>query len=86
MLGPLPRLAVALDAATKETYDVGVLDINLGGELVYPLAEILTDRKVPLLFLTGYSGQAISPDYADRPCIGKPVKPQQLISAILDLV
>lgn len=51
MLGPLPRLAVALDAATKETYDVEVLDINLLGELVYPLAEILTDRKVLFCFL-----------------------------------
>jgi len=39
--GPIPRLAQALDAASSEACDVAVLDVNLAGERVYPVADIL---------------------------------------------
>lgn len=85
VLGPLPQLAVALDAAAIETCDLAVLDINLRGEFVYPVAALLSMRKVPFLFVTGYSGEMISHEYVDRPRIGKPLKFAQLISAVSDL-
>jgi two-component SAPR family response regulator len=86
VLGPLPRLTVALDAAVNEAFDLAMLDINLGGEFVYPVAAILATRKIPFLFVTGYSVKAIPPEYADRPRIGKPFKLEQLISAVVNLV
>jgi len=46
--GPIPRLAQALDAASSEVCDVAVLDINLAGERVYPVADILAQRGVPI--------------------------------------
>ena len=46
--GPITRLAQALDAASSQAYDVAVLDVNLAGERVYPVADILAQRNVPL--------------------------------------
>jgi two-component SAPR family response regulator len=86
VLGPLPRLADALDAAARETCDVAVLDVNLGGERVYPVAEVLSERNVPFVFVTGYSSGALPREYAEQPRLGKPFKAQQLIRALSNLV
>ncbi len=45
--GPVSRLAQALDAANSEACDVAVLDVNLAGERVYPVAEILNSAECP---------------------------------------
>jgi DNA-binding response OmpR family regulator len=50
VVGPLPRLTDALEAAAKERCDAAVLDVNLGGERVYPVAKILAERHVPFIF------------------------------------
>ena len=86
VLGPLPRLADALDAARRETCDVAVLDVNLGGERVYPVAEVLSGRNVPFVFVTGYSSGALPREYAEQPRLGKPFKAEQLIRALSNLV
>jgi two-component SAPR family response regulator len=53
VLGPLPRLTDALDVTAKEACDMAVLNIDLGGrELGYPVAEILSVRKLTFLFIT----------------------------------
>ena len=86
VLGPLPRLADALDAASRESCDAAVLDINLGGEHVYPVAEILSGRNVPFIFVTGYAGESLPREYAEQPRIGKPFKTEQLIRTLSDLI
>ena len=55
--GPIPRLAPALEAADTEACDVAVLDINLAGQWVYPVAETLARRNVPFVFVTGYGAK-----------------------------
>ena len=52
--GPIPRLAEALDAVDCGTFDAAVLDVNLGGDRVYPVADALSRRNVPFVFVTGY--------------------------------
>lgn len=54
VVGPLPNLARAREAAQREQFDLAVLDINLAGEMVYPLADDLLARGTPFLFLSGY--------------------------------
>ena len=53
--------------------DAAVLDINLGGILVYPLAERLRSRNVPFVFCTGYEQLDSHESYQDYPIIRKPV-------------
>jgi len=82
--GPIPRLAQALDAASKEACDVAVLDVNLAGERVYPVADILAQRNVPFVFVTGYG--VLPGEYANRPRLCKPFKMADLLNTLSDIV
>jgi CheY-like chemotaxis protein len=55
VVGPFSDLAQATEAATREPVDAAILDINLGGEMVYPLAEHLHRHGIPFVFITGYA-------------------------------
>jgi CheY-like chemotaxis protein len=78
VVGPAGRLSDALKLAAGEKLDAALLDVNLGGEAVYPVADALAPRKVPVVFLTGYGAQAIPPAHAHQPVLGKPFRPQEL--------
>jgi DNA-binding response OmpR family regulator len=83
--GPIPRLAEALDAARSEACDAAVLDINLAGERVFPVAKILSRRNIPFLFVTGYSTGALPGEYVERPRICKPFKIADLLGALSNI-
>ena len=82
--GPIPRLAQALDAASSEACVVAVLDVNLAGERVYPVADILAQRNVPFVFVTGYG--VLPGEYANRPRLCKPFKMTELLDTLSDIV
>jgi CheY-like chemotaxis protein len=64
----------ALDALAKDVkFDLAVLDINLGGETVYPVADELVARDRPFIFLTGYQNGFIPPSHAAMPRFTKPL-------------
>lgn len=84
--GPVPRLAEALDAANHEAYDAAVLDVNLAGERVYPVAEALSQRKIPFVFVTGYANATLPSEYAARPRVSKPFKVADLLDTLSSLV
>ena len=58
-----------------------LLDINLGGQMVYPVADALRAQGVPFLFATGYDAQATLPAYADVPRAEKPLALRDLNQA-----
>ena len=70
VVGPLARVADALAALDETEIDFALLDVNLGGEMSYPIADVLAARKVPFTFITGYG--ALDPAYAKFPCLNKP--------------
>ena len=74
VLGPVPRVADALAMLEGEAVqpDAATLDVNLDGEMVYPLADDLRARGVPFLFVTGYDAGSIPRDYAEVPVCEKP--------------
>ena len=69
-------------AAKAERFQGAVLDMNLNGEIVYPLAELLTAQSVPFLFVTGYAPHSIDPRFAAVPMLQKPVLEEQLAMAL----
>ena len=77
--GPIPRLAEAVDAADHRVCDAAVLDVNLSGERVYPVADILSRRNIPFIFVTGYGMSALPREYADRPRLSKPFRTGELL-------
>jgi len=86
IIGAIPRVEPALKAAREEPLDAAVLDINLAGERVDPIAKALAERKIPFLFTTGYNRSMLPAEYADRPSLAKPFRPPQLINALAALL
>ena len=83
VVGPLGTLAQALAAANRDAVDGAILDLNLGGEAIYPVADALTRRGVPFIFVTGYGADAIDRRYAHIPALEKPIDPT-LLKKIFD--
>jgi CheY-like chemotaxis protein len=80
VLGPASRLAAGLELARgAETLDGALLDINLDGELCFPIARALAERSVPFIFLTGYERAAIPAEFSAVPLLTKPVDAGRLI-------
>lgn len=75
VVGPFTSVEEAMDAATREPLDGGVLDVHLADELSFPLACVLKARGVPFIFVTGLSRSVLPPDLASTPILTKPVRP-----------
>jgi hypothetical protein len=68
----------AMITAVHEDIDAGIIDINLGGDFVYPVADVLVARNIPFVFVTGYGVESVEPRFARIPIIKKPVQRQIL--------
>jgi DNA-binding response OmpR family regulator len=80
VVGPVPSGKAALGLIEQmPSLDAAVLDVNLGGEAVNPVADWLMARDVPFLFVTGYSEQRIPASYGQAPCLEKPTEPRTLV-------
>jgi DNA-binding response OmpR family regulator len=86
VVGPYGGLHEALEAARGEALDLAILDINLGGELVFPVAEILAGRGVPFLLLSGYGEVALPRDRRHWPICSKPFNLHDLVTVLSGLV
>ena len=75
-------LEEAIEWSRTREFDLAVLDVNLGGKTVYPAAEILRDRNVPLFFTTGYGIDGILEQWRSTPIVHKPYEANALKSAI----
>jgi two-component sensor histidine kinase/DNA-binding response OmpR family regulator len=78
VIGPYSTVAAATAAIFDEDFNAAILDVNLDGELVYPLADMVAARGVPFVFVTGYSADGIDGRYAHVPVLQKPIERQQL--------
>ena len=83
VVGPVGRLPRALALIDQEPIDAAVLDINLAGTMVFPLASELNRRNVPFLFATGYADRVTyPPDLQDTTEVRKPYSEAQLLDAL----
>ena len=86
VIGPVPRLPEALDAARHDSCDAAVLDVNLAGERIKPVADALAERNVPFMFVTGYSANALPREHAQRQRVAKPFRTAELLSALSNIL
>ena len=82
VIGPVPTIAQALAAIAAEELDAVVLDVNLRGEMAYPVADKLLAQGLPFVLTTGYSSSALPSRYAGVPHCDKPVEVSALASAL----
>lgn len=66
------RLDKALAQARTGSFDMAVLDVNLGDARSYPIADLLFERRTPFLFATGYGRQGLEDAYKTVPVLQKP--------------
>jgi CheY-like chemotaxis protein len=67
------RVDDARRLAETAEFDIALLDINLGGESVAPVAEIIEKRGLPFLFLSGYEKSGLPEPFKKRPLLSKPI-------------
>lgn len=72
VLEPAHSMEEAEKAVAENEFDVAILDINIAGTAIYPIAEILDRRGVPFVFTTGYSREHIEEGWREAPTLRKP--------------
>ena len=86
IVGTAARLDDALDIGRTLAMDVAILDINLNGQLSYPVAEMLQARGIPFLFATGYGMAGVPVELRAVPVLSKPFRQQQLAEALIRVI
>lgn len=84
IVGPAANLAEAVRLAATAAIDGAMLDLNLAGKSVYPVAEELVRRDIPFVFVTGYGPGELGSDYKDRPALRKPFRRAELQRIMTD--
>ena len=79
-------LAEGFDALSAGTFDVAIIDLQLGTETSLPLAQKLIELDIPFAILTGYQGAGIPRELQGRPVIPKPFVEAHLLQALSELV
>jgi len=75
-------IAEASQIAAQGDFGAAILDVNLDGQEIYPVADILSERKLPFIFVTGYGERTLPERYRNRPTLQKPFQAEQLEAAL----
>jgi CheY-like chemotaxis protein len=79
-------LGEALSSARIGAIDLALVDLNLGGKLTYPVADVLKARQIPFVFMTGYGSAALETAYAEIPVLEKPFNRADLKAIIARVI
>ena len=79
-------LSEARQIAADGDFSAAILDVNLDGQEIYPVADILTKRGLPFVFVTGYGERSLPEPYRGRPALQKPFQAEQLKTTLAGLL
>jgi DNA-binding response OmpR family regulator len=82
VIGPVPSVSDAMEILVGESIDIALVDIGLGDDTGYPIAQALGARNVPVVFLTGYHMTALAPEFRHLRCLEKPAGARGLAIAL----
>ncbi|CCD93104.1 putative response regulator receiver (CheY-like protein) [Bradyrhizobium sp. ORS 375] len=83
VLGPVGTVTDALVLAAREgAIDGAVLDVNLRGEMAFPVADLLIERGIPFVFTTGYDESIIPDRFSNILRCEKPIAVDGIIGAL----
>ncbi len=75
----------ARNLAVAGGFDLAILDVNLEGQEIFPVAEILAERNLPFIFVTGYGASGLPERFRGRPTLQKPFQSEKLEAAVIKL-
>ena len=76
--GEAGRVEEALGLVQRTEFDIAIMDINLHGEPVFPVAKTIKERNRPFIFATGYNASTLPDEFRDRPALQKPFQIETL--------
>jgi CheY-like chemotaxis protein len=79
-------IAKASAFATDGEFDVAILDVNLDGEEIFPVADILAKRGLPFVFVSGHGEQSLLERFRGRPSLQKPFQSEQIKTTLAKLL
>ena len=80
------NLDEAKQAAQTAEIVLAILDVNIDGQQVFPVADILRGRKLPFIFITGYGARGLPENYRDTPTLQKPFQMEDLKTTLTRVV
>ena len=86
VVGVAGQVSTATELARTTNADVAILDMNLAGQRVDPVAQALADRNVPFIFASGYGEDGLSAEWKGRPVLPKPFRLDQLKDVLVGAV
>jgi DNA-binding response OmpR family regulator len=86
VMGPATSVARAVHFLEAEKPDLAVIDLNLAGEMVFPLLDILAERAIPFVVVSGHSLEMVPPLHQHRPFLQKPYEPAELLKQIHEIL
>ena len=72
----------ALALSATAVFDIAILDVNLNGRIILPVAEAIYARGLPMIFATGYGAHGLPDQFKDMPTLQKPFQMDNLAKAI----
>jgi CheY-like chemotaxis protein len=84
--GAVGTIAEAKELATTGEFDCAVLDVNLDGQEIFPVADILIKRGLPFVFVTGYGEGSLPQAYRGRPTLQKPFQAERLEQTLVSML
>src|ERR1700754_1878066 len=72
----------AIRLAQSTEFDIAILDVNVNGKMISPVAELIKARNRPFIFATGYGSSGLPAEYRDRPALQKPFQIETLARTI----
>src|ERR1700755_3506408 len=85
VVGPASRLDEAIELSKTAEIDCAVLDVNLGGQPIFPLADLLRERGCPFAFATGYGDAGLRDVDRGSPVLQKPFREGDLARVLTEL-
>ena len=79
VVGPYGTIDDAMRAVRETPLDAAILDINLDGQSVYPVVDLLMANGVPTAFISGYGAESVDARYEHIPLMQKPIDRQVLL-------
>jgi len=76
------HLDKALELAGSIDFDLAVLDVNIDGKLITPVAKLIAVRKLPIIFATGYGAMGLPDEFRGHAALAKPFELSALAATI----